>query len=344
MSSAACVVQSLTCNSRLTSELDPSVCSNTEPGIYFVFVQFEGIAGQRVTVDVQSDDFKTASALSPPGWTLAEGPGQPLVAGDNGAGRPGNDVRYQHTLDESGTWTIGVGNPQEPGGVGEYTLSVDCETPVAAPLAPSELRATPVSATEIRLDWQDNATDESEFRIEMRTMQGDFELLALTAADTSSGNASDLEPGQEYEFRVRAQNGGGASPWSNQATAATFQSAPVPCEPDEFVTCLSGERFSVEIDWRDFEGGTGRGRVVPVESDDSGLFWFFGADNWEMLVKVLDACAISDRFWVFAAATTDVEYTLTVTDTDTGAVKRYFNPLGQASPAVTDSDAFATCP
>ncbi|MCP4658010.1 MAG: hypothetical protein GY856_21585 [bacterium] len=79
-------------------------------------------------------------------------------------------------------------------------------------------------------------------------------------------------------------------------------------------------------------------------SDDSGLFWFFDPDNWEMLVKVLDACGLNGRYWVFAAATTNVEYTLRVVDTETDSVVEYHNPLGTASPAITDTSAFATCP
>lgn len=62
-----------------------------------------------------------------------------------------------------------------------------------------------------------------------------------------------------------------------------------------------------------------------------------------MLIKVLDGCGINDRFWVFAAATTDVETTLRVTDSQTGRVATYFNPLANASPAVTDVDALAGC-
>jgi len=62
------------------------------------------------------------------------------------------------------------------------------------------------------------------------------------------------------------------------------------------------------------------------------------------MVKVLDGCGVNDRFWVFHAATTSVEYTLTVTDTVTGQVRRYENPLGRNAPAVTDTDAFDVCP
>ena len=49
-------------------------------------------------------------------------------------------------------------------------------------------------------------------------------------------------------------------------------------------------------------------------------------------------------FWVFAAATTNVEYTITVTDTQEQQVKTYFNPLGTPAQPIQDTAAFATCP
>jgi hypothetical protein len=103
-------------------------------------------------------------------------------------------------------------------------------------------------------------------------------------------------------------------------------------------------RFVAEVTWRDFLGRTGSGTVAPPATDGSALFWFFSSDNWELLVKVLDGCGVNDRFWVFHAATTSVEYTLTVTDTVTGQARRYENPLGRNAPAVTDTDAFDVCP
>jgi len=64
----------------------------------------------------------------------------------------------------------------------------------------------------------------------------------------------------------------------------------------------------------------------------------------QALVKIVNACSYNDRYWVFSAATTNVEYTLTVTDTESQVVKTYFNPMGSPAPAVTDTSAFATCP
>lgn len=115
------------------------------------------------------------------------------------------------------------------------------------------------------------------------------------------------------------------------------------CVGSDTVLCLQNNRFQVEVE-RVGAQGSGPARVVNVGGADSGILWFFSADNWEMLIKVLDGCAINNHYWVFAASATAVEWTITVTDTETDAVMQYFNPPGVASPAITDTAAFATCP
>ena len=114
--------------------------------------------------------------------------------------------------------------------------------------------------------------------------------------------------------------------------------------PGAEVAHLQRGRFAARMSWRDHEGHTGVAGVASPAADASALFWFFQPDNWELQVKVLDGCAFNGHWWVYAAAATDVEYTLTVTDTATGAVARYDNPLGRRSPAITDSAAFDVCP
>src|SRR5262249_41570429 len=116
--------------------------------------------------------------------------------------------------------------------------------------------------------------------------------------------------------------------------------APPGCVAAPTVLCLGGGRFRAEVTWHDPQGGSGPGQVAACANDGSGLFWFFAPDNWELLLKVIDGCALNDRFWVFSAATTNVGYDLTVTDTKTGQVARYTNPLGRTSPAITDTAAF----
>ena len=116
------------------------------------------------------------------------------------------------------------------------------------------------------------------------------------------------------------------------------------CTPSSTNLCLNNGRFRIEVEWKDFVGNTGAGEVVPFGTADSGLFFFFDEDNWEMLVKVLNGCGFNGHYWVFAAATTDVEYTLRATDTEMGDFKEYFNPLGTAAPAITDTSALESCP
>ena len=89
---------------------------------------------------------------------------------------------------------------------------------------------------------------------------------------------------------------------------------------------------------RDGSGHTGVGQAVPLSSD-TGAFWFFGASNLELVVKVLDGTAVNGKHWVFFAALSDVEYTVTVTDSLTGLRRTYHNPRGVLASAA-DTGAF----
>ncbi|HYU35572.1 MAG TPA: vanadium-dependent haloperoxidase [Thermoanaerobaculia bacterium] len=124
--------------------------------------------------------------------------------------------------------------------------------------------------------------------------------------------------------------------------ALTPVAAPSTCVPGPTTLCLTGGRFKAEAQWRSAES-SGAGNAVSL-GDDSGRFWFFAPDNTEVVVKVLDACAGFDRYWVFASGLTNVQVTLTVTDTRSGQVRRYFNPLDRPFVPVQDVGAFATCP
>jgi hypothetical protein len=115
------------------------------------------------------------------------------------------------------------------------------------------------------------------------------------------------------------------------------------CLESKETLCLEQGRFEVQIGFTDHEGQEFSGQSVK-EGDDSGMFWFLGPNNLEILVKVLNACSFNQRFWVFFAATTDVAFDLSVTDKKAGVTKNYSNPLGHPADAVTDTDAFSTCP
>jgi ELWxxDGT repeat protein len=110
------------------------------------------------------------------------------------------------------------------------------------------------------------------------------------------------------------------------------------CQPSPTVLCLAGGRFRVEAVWRDFENRTGAGQAVALTAD-TGYFWFFGPENVEVVVKVLDGVGVNGHHWVFYGALSNIEYSITVTDTTTGASRRYFNPTGRLG-SVGDTEAF----
>ncbi len=89
--------------------------------------------------------------------------------------------------------------------------------------------------------------------------------------------------------------------------------------------------------------GTINGEEAEVEPGDDDIT---DLTFEELLVKLAlkNGCGINNHFWVFAAAATDVEYTLTVTDTETGSSRTYESVLDAPAPAIVDTDAFATCP
>jgi hypothetical protein len=85
------------------------------------------------------------------------------------------------------------------------------------------------------------------------------------------------------------------------------------CTPGSDVLCLGNGRFSVRVNWKDFQGNRGVGRSVPL-SGDTGYFWFFNSSNLELVIKILDGRGLNGRFWVFYGALSNVEYEVEITD------------------------------
>jgi len=129
--------------------------------------------------------------------------------------------------------------------------------------------------------------------------------------------------------------------------ALQCSAAPPPgsCTANATTLCLNNGRFRVQATYTTATGQTGPGTAVP-QTSDTGLFWFFSANNIEVIIKVLNACtfAAGPRYWVFAGGLTNVQVVLTVTDTSNGTTRTYTNPPNTAFAPIQDTDAFATCP
>ena len=113
------------------------------------------------------------------------------------------------------------------------------------------------------------------------------------------------------------------------------------CSPAATHLCLNGDRFQVDVDWI-LPSGPGKGQAVPLTAD-TGLFWFFGNSNLELVIKVLDGRPVNGHFWVYYGGLSDVEYRITVTDTRTGMREIYTNPPGRLASGA-DTSAFGAEP
>ena len=79
--------------------------------------------------------------------------------------------------------------------------------------------------------------------------------------------------------------------------------------------------------------------------DDGGVFHFVNPGNPDANIQMINGCGSNNRYWVISGGTSVNRYLVTVTDTRTGTTKIYVNSEGTpAQPALTDTNAFATCP
>ncbi|HSG40648.1 MAG TPA: beta-propeller fold lactonase family protein, partial [Thermoanaerobaculia bacterium] len=101
------------------------------------------------------------------------------------------------------------------------------------------------------------------------------------------------------------------------------------CVEGPTTLCLADGRFQAEMTWKDFAGNQGSGKPGALLPNTNGYFWFFNPENVEVAVKVLDGRGVNGHYWVYYASLTNVEFTLTVTDTVTGRQRTYNNPSGR---------------
>jgi uncharacterized protein (TIGR02145 family) len=91
------------------------------------------------------------------------------------------------------------------------------------PIAPSNLKATSLSITEINLTWIDNSTNEDGFKIERKDGTSEFKVIATIGIDKTEYKDSLLTPYIQYVYRAFAFNTLGKSlTYTNTDSAATY--------------------------------------------------------------------------------------------------------------------------
>jgi photosystem II stability/assembly factor-like uncharacterized protein len=111
------------------------------------------------------------------------------------------------------------------------------------------------------------------------------------------------------------------------------------CVPDGVTLCLNDSRFQVRASFQvSPDGPAVEARPIAL-THDTGSFWFFEPANVELVVKVLDGRPVNGKFWVFVGGLSSVQYTIEVTDTESGAVWTHDHAPGDLE-SFADTAAF----
>ena len=178
-------------------------------------------------------------------------------------------------------------------------------------------------------------------------------VLSLSAVLLCASLAAALElPDRAPVVRRSA---GGRTPMAASATFAFSAEVPLVAHlsantPAGTLILNAAHPFSITLSAKDTgrTGNTGNGLAIP----ENDIFGFFSipsitgnTSNPEVFVKVIDGRPLNGAYWIFSNGLSDLEYTLTVTEVATGAVKTYFKPFGTGSACGTfDTSAFPSPP
>lgn len=88
----------------------------------------------------------------------------------------------------------------------------------SVPLRPGFLTSALVGDT-IALQWSDLSSNEANFQVERRLLNGTWELIASPTANATALSDTNAALGITHEYRVRASNASGNSAWSATITA-----------------------------------------------------------------------------------------------------------------------------
>lgn len=369
METAACLDATISCGTSRSGSLTTDDCVFPSKEYYDAW-QFSGIAGQTVTISMNSTAFDTYLELHDPSGAYA--------ASNDDTSTTNSRITYR--LPVTGTWRIFASSARDTV-TGSYDLSLTCVdlgTPNFTPVKPANWSdAIVVSTATFPTDppFLDTpgltASDTLHFAFAFHNI-GTANADPSYNLSTRSGSRLFIDGvllggcnagqwptvGTQYLYCAPSQTSRLASgihtlrvdidpdnivPESNETdnsytrTITVIGGSNAVCTPTLTIACLNN-RFAVSANWV-ANNQNGQATAVRLTTDTS-YFWFFNAATAEVIVKEVDGRAVNGRFWFFAGGLTNADVTLTVTDVQTGQVRTYRNPANTAFQPVQDTSAF----
>ena len=259
---------------------------------------------------LSADDRAAVRKLYPAGSSASDSPG------GNGGGGPAGDSADPPPADEDSGF---VARPVPPEAA--FSVDVHCLDELCRIRTGDEIGFADTSSGTVASRSWDFETAGTAPR--GKTVKHRWEAPGFYRATLTVGGAG-VESTWSRMFQVEAADPAGS------------------CVSGGEAACLQDSRYEVAVEWQHPDGSLHPGRLVHAGTNDSALFSFFDGDNWEVLVKVLNGCAINAHHWVYAASATDLGYVIRVTDTAAGESKEFRNEAGRTASAVVDPEAFSS--
>jgi subtilisin-like proprotein convertase family protein len=293
------------------------------------------VSGAMALVSQARPDLSAAGIL-----TLLRATGKPITDGRNGVVTPRVDTLAAVQLaanklsvyggtavaipDATGSATVTTTTSGFTGSLGTIHVAVQIDHP-----DPSQLRLTLVGPDGTTVLLSDHTgTAEHPINAFYGLTDAPAQSLEAFAGKTANG-----------VWTLRVEDTVVGVTGSIRGFAVQLVAAAAPCVAGPSALCLNSGRFKVQVAWQvPSQGTSGAGTAVPLTTD-TGYFWFFSSNNVELVIKVVDGRAVNGKFWVFYGALSNVQYTITVTDSLTGDVRTYVNPDGNQA-SVADVSAF----
>lgn len=130
------------------------------------------------------------------------------------------------------------------------------------PETPVGLISQVLTRTSIKLNWQDMSTDETGFEIHRSVgNNSNYSLFTTLGAGVTTFTNTGLSTSTQYYYKVKAINGVGPSPFSNETSASTF----------DFSVSLNMNGFAgAPANWNNFPNILDPGYVANNLIDDAG--------------------------------------------------------------------------
>ena len=264
--------------------------------------------------------------------------------GDGGAGLLTAESRVSHTYVRVGTYEVSLE------AIRDDCIGASCSDVVSRLV---EVSAGPPPAAAFEIGLEDGGTPcDDDLCVVSTGVEVTFEdrswgTVAARLWRFGDGETStSTDPRHAWSspgfYRVSLEaSGNGETSTSSRDVLVRAADPAGDCEPGPTALCLQDSRYEVTAEWWTLDGAHGQARVAHLGSNESGLFWFFDRENLEILIKVLDGCELNRHAWVFGAATTNLGYSVKVTDTVTETVREYRNEAGTTATRIADTSAFS---